>query len=201
MRSGAFFILFLAFSSPLSAAPTVGKGAAMKYFKPQSSSSKERLPRGVQTYTRQLALSAGTYFKGKSYEWLGEDVGGWSLQLDYRKKGTADSFFSKSYQVELQRYQFSEAELSKFSFLWSLIFPRSLSFPVYVGVGLGPGVFLSQLQNESWLSLDYKAFLGFRLSDDHSQFFVEGGVKNHLLVLSSGQFTGWFVSSGVAYRF
>ena len=201
MRFGVILLIIFLMGPLAGAQPIVGKKAAMKYFQPRSKSSVARRPALAGPHDKQLALSAGAYFKGKSYEWLGEEVGGWSAQLDYRRRGTADSYFSKAYQFELHKYQFSQNELSKVSFLWNVIFPRSLSFPVYMGIGMGPGVFLSQWGAKSWLSFDYKAYLGLRFSDKHSQFFIEGGVKNHLLVLSSGQFTGAFVSSGVAYKF
>ena len=179
-----------------------GKKAAMKYFidKSETPSVVSRAPSSNKgSYAQLFSLTAGTLVNGTSYGWAGEDLGGWNMQLAYRR-GTS-SFLAQAFHFEFQKFTTEEEEFSKVSLLLSFIFPKSVTFPVYIGAAAGPGFFLKQLGDESSLSLDYKAYVGLRLNQEHSQFILESGVKNHVHMLSDGQFIGWFVSSGVAYKF
>lgn len=197
-----FLVIFI--GEPLSAAPDTGKEAAAKYFSPRPSNERINAKNSAGTtyaYARQIGLSAGTFFQGKSYQWLGDEVDGWAMQLDYRGPAEPGDFIGQGFRLGFQKFQSMDVDLSKISLLWSLTFPARVSFPVYIGANLGPGFFLRQIEDESWLTLDYQAYLGLRLNSSHSQFFIESGMKNHLLVLSNGQFSGWFVASGVAYKF
>jgi hypothetical protein len=112
-----------------------------------------------------------------------------------------EGIFASTYELDLQKFSDGNQEFSKLAFLYHLSFPRRLSFPVYLGAGVGPGYFLRQNRGFSEFSLDYKAYAGLRLHNDFGQYFLQAGMKNHIHVLDSGQFIGWYISSGVAYSF
>ena len=198
----------LLFSYLLSFAPAdlkaseTGRDAAMKYFRGKKSSrSRTRGPQSAEVPGRQLlGVAVGNLLSSKNYHWMeNDDVGGWNLELAYTRSD--QGWFARRYSLELQQFSANEARLSKLSFLFTFLFPRRLEFPVYIGFAAGPGYFIKQRRNESEFSIDYKAFLGLRLNDPNSQYFLQSGVKNHVHVLSDGQFIGWYISSGVAYKF
>ena len=185
-----------------------GKGAAMKYFVPNESQSsvksgKSVVSRGPAQANMEtenlLGLSVGSLLNSKSYGWLDEETSGWSVEAQYLSQG--EDYISRGYHFELQKFSSKERELTKLSFLVSFNFPRRLSFPVYLGVAAGPSYFVQQLKGSSEFALDYRAYAGLRLSGTYGQYFLQSGVKNHVHVLDSGQFIGWFFSSGVAYKF
>lgn len=197
------FAVSLLFSTPgQSSSSNTGRDAAMKYFTRKRLTTSQRSPQSTAAPSGDhiLALSVGNLLNSKSYNWLGEDPKGWNLELFYQN--ATEGYFGQGYHLELQKFSESGSpDLSKVSFLVSFTFPRRLSFPVYLGAAAGPGYFFQQKQNESEFTIDYKAWLGLRLLDDRSQYFLQSGVKNHVHVLSDGQFIGWFISSGVAYKF
>jgi hypothetical protein len=176
----------------------------MKYFSPEAKpapSSRQTASRSVEPIERErlIGLTFGSLVQSESYNWTTGDVGGWSLEASYMN--AEEGYLAQGYHLEMQKFSADNQELTKLSFLFSLTFPRRLSFPVYLGVAVGPGFFMQQQEGESEFTIDYKAYLGLRLNQNHGQYFVQAGVKNHLHVLSDGQFIGWFVSSGVAYKF
>ncbi len=182
-----------------------GKTAAMKYFTKKSKRQVvTRAPARASTSgalvgDQILAVAVGSLVNTQSYNWAEESTPGWNVEAFYQRAG--DGYFGHGYHLDLQKFASGNEELTKLSFLFSLTFPRRLSFPVYIGVAAGPGYFLKQKENESHFAFDYKGYVGLRLNQVHSQYFVQSGVKNHVHVLSDGQFIGWFVSSGVAYTF
>ncbi len=208
------FVIVLIFAVVQQApASSPGKAAAMKYFtkkRPKTTESREPAAQVVRQsvnsksydpgHSRLLALAVGSLINSKNYQWTEEQqLSGWNGELFYQD--ASEGYFGHGYHLELQKYAAFDEEFSKISFLFSFTFPRRLSFPVYLGVAGGPGYFTKQLRGESAFSFDYKAYVGFRLNEVYSQYFVQAGIKNHIHVLSDGQFIGWFVSSGVAYRF
>lgn len=201
---GLFLILIagITVGSRPSVAAETGRSAALKYFG-QGSKSNVRAPQSIDSVDHSrsglLSFSVGTLVSSKSYQWIGDDLSGWNAEVGYRSSG--GEYFANSYHLELQKFTDETRELAKVSFLFSLSFPRRLSFPVYIGIAAGPGYFFAQRQGESAFSLDYKGYLGFRLNQNQGQYFIQTGVKNHVHMLSDGQFIGWFVSSGVAYKF
>lgn len=184
-------------------AAETGRDAAMKYFTNQPASIKApRAPASSVSGSsgdRLFSISAGTLIQGKSYQWAGEDIGGWNVQMAYRR--SPGTYLAQAIHLEFQKFTENRKEFSKLSLLLNFVFPKSVTFPVYIGAGAGPGFFLNQLVGESSIAVDYKAYVGLRLNQEHSQFILESGVKNHVHMLSDGQFIGWFVSSGVAYKF
>ena len=196
--------LFLIAGVHQAGAAGTGKAAAMKYFtKGQRSVSSVPAPSAGAAASgvseQLLAISVGSLINTKSYHWSEQELAGWNIEAFYQRN--TSGYFGQGYHLELQKFATDSEEFSKISFLLSFSFPRRLSFPVYLGVAAGPGFFLKQQEGESEFALDYKAWLGLRLNEKHSQYFLHSGVKNHVHVLSDGQFVGWFVSSGVAYKF
>lgn len=199
-RKLSVFFIILTFAGVQQVfAASEGKEAAMKYF--TKSSKRQLASRSVVDpgNSNLLAMAVGSLVDSKSYQWTDNQLSGWNAEIFYHN--ASEGYFGKGYHLELQKFASEDEEFSKVSFLLSFTFPRRLSFPVYLGVAGGPGYFTKQLRGESAFSFDYKAYLGFRLNEIHSQYFVQAGIKNHVHVLSDGQFNGWFVSSGVAYRF
>jgi hypothetical protein len=107
------------------------------------------------------------------------------------------------------RFDFTEYKLdsdraTKLSILPLITFPSiSTRFPLYFGIGAGAGVFFTQVSEESNLSFDYQLITGVRFTDllEHTGVFVEFGLKNHLLLLSDGQFNGTALSAGAIFTF
>jgi hypothetical protein len=195
--------IFLVLAPLVAGAAPTGRAAALKYFSSQAkqqvvtrSPSEVGLSLGGQ---RLLAVAVGSLINSRSYNWTEESAPGWNVELFYQS--ASEGYFAKGFHLELQKFAIDQQELSKVAFLYSFTFPRRLSFPVYIGVAAGPSYFIRQSQNESHFAFDYKAYLGLRLHQKHSQYFIQSGVKNHVHVLSDGQFVGWFISSGVAYTF
>gem|GEM_PF-5757884 len=206
----SILISLLIFSANAFSASGTGRAAAAKYF------TKDITPIEIEDTTRSVASTpqraasdggsrlgffAGTFLQKRAEEATSRESGGWSIRLDYQKEPQVGDFLTSGYQLVLQRFQAAGTELSNLTFFWSFRFPKEVVFPVYMGLAFGPGVFLKQLQDESWLSADMKGFLGLRLDGKQTRFYIEGGVQNQFLVLSSGQYQGWFMTSGVAYAF
>ena len=194
-------LLIASVTHQASAADT-GKAAAMKYFSKNAKRQiKTRSPQSIPTAggDRLLAVAVGSLLNARSYQWTEEELAGWNVELFYQKP--TSGYFGQGFHLELQKFANEVDEFSKVSFLVRFTFPRRLSFPVYLGVAAGPGFFLEQREDESDFAFDYKAYLGVRLNEPNSQYFFQSGVKNHVHVLSDGQFIGWYVSSGVAYKF
>ena len=92
----------------------------------------------------------------------------------------------------------------KMAFLLAASFPDAASkFPLYFGVGAGPGVFFKQINDESRVTLDYQLFMGLRLFEIFEQtgFYIEGGLRNHLQLTSDGQLNGTYLSAGAVFTF
>ncbi len=199
-----FLIILLSSIAQWGQAADTGRSAALKYFSPNAKrQASVRGPASSSSSSLQgdqiLAVAVGSLINTKSYNWGDESTPGWNVEAFYQWAGSG--VFGQGVHLEMQKFALADEELTKLSFLYSLTFPRRLSFPVFIGVAAGPGYFLKQQENESHFAFDYKAYLGLRLNQAHSQYFVQSGVKNHVNVLSDGQFIGWFVSSGVAYTF
>lgn len=187
-------------------APRVGRAAAAKYF--QSSDSGERRPAQSRgSIDHYLALHIGKYMGSQSYEWYGKskkDVGQFTGGVTYR----VDEWNGQlDWNIRLDFQEFDvggDEKPLKFSILPLLTFPEANSkFPLYFGVGVGPGIFFKQVSGESSVSLDYQLVAGARFFDvaDNVGFFIESGLKNHLHLLTSGQLNGTFLTGGALFTF
>lgn len=178
---------------------SVGRAAAQKYF------AKE-VQTGGSINTRLLSLHIGGYLHSKAYQWgnraSNEQVGVQTTGVTY-KIGEWTQTMDLNLRVDYFQYEIEKDRPIKISFLPLLTFPDSATnFPLYFGIGAGPGVFLSQIAKESSLSLDYQLIFGVRWNDiwHNSGFFIESGIKDHLHVLSDGQFTSQFLTAGAVFK-
>lgn len=191
-------------------APKVGRAAAAKYFQQNPSQEATQYTRSVASdyaTDRYLALGLSLYTKSDSYQWgpvnKEEDVGKWGLDVTYRLGSHAD-LLDYALRVSYTEYEPVNRKANKMSFMYAVTFPDASSkFPLYFGAAVGPGVFFTQISNESSLTLDYQLFLGLRIFNlfESAGFYVEGGMKNHLQLTSDGQLNGTYVSAGAIFNF
>lgn len=192
----------------------VGRKAATKYMgthgkkagneKANGHPNRSVASTGGQHY---LALHAGGYLSDTAYKWGESDsvsnIGKANLGVTYRVGEWVNSM-DLSFRVDFSTFKLAEGSASKLSFLPVVTFPDASSrFPLYFGGGLGAGVFVSQVAQESSISFDYQLIAGARFFDviGSTGFFVEGGLKNHLFLLSDGQFNGTFAAVGTVFSF
>lgn len=186
----------------------VGPKAAENYFIKRKEKEAPRAVASDGGGDRFMSLHVGTFMNDKAYRWgtkkRAEDVGKGFLGVTYRVgewKSSMDLFF----RAELMSYDVDTEDPVKLSVMPIIAFPdvRS-SFPVYFGAGLGAGVFFKQAGSESDLSLDYALIVGGRfqgLFDSSAGLFIESGLKGHILLLSSGQQDGVYLSAGGIFEF
>jgi hypothetical protein len=123
------------------------------------------------------------------------------MGLTYKMGEWTDSM-DLNLRIDYQQYALREDRPIKLGFLAAVTFPDAAAhFPLYFGGGIGPGVFVSQIKDESPVSLDYQLYLGARVVNviGRSGFFIEYGVKDHLLILSDGQFIGQYLAMGMVF--
>ncbi|HWU44297.1 MAG TPA: hypothetical protein VN132_12690, partial [Bdellovibrio sp.] len=147
------------------------------------------------------------YVSSQSYDWgkQGQQngVGGNGLDLTYRM-GEWYKSMDLNLRVGYNEYDVGGEDASKLSFMPMITFPDASSrFPLYFGAGVGLGIFLKQANGKSPLSLDYQLVAGARFFDvvENTGFFIEAGLKNHLLITSSGQLNGTFLAGGLVFTF
>lgn len=190
----------------------VGTKAAAKYFesKPNKSASSSSADSDRSHF---LALHLGLFLSSDAYKWgvdhngqnsdHANDPGKLSLGVTYRMGEWTDSM-DLNLRVDFQTYELFRDKPFKMSVMPLITFPDSSSqFPLYFGGGIGPGIFFKQVSQESSLSIDYQLLAGARLFDliENTGFFLEFGLKNHLLLLSDGQFNGVFLAGGAIFTF
>lgn len=185
--------------------PVVGRDAAARYFQKRDPAQQQAGSVGPSDH--YLAIGFARYMSSQSYDWgkngQQDDVGGNSLGVTYRV-GEWQNSMDLNLRIDYAEFDLPGENPSKLSFLPLLIFPDAGSrFPLYFGAGVGLGVFLKQTNSKSALSLDYQLVLGARFFDvfENTGFFVEAGLKNHLHILSSGQFNGTYLSGGLVFTF
>ncbi len=193
-----------------------GSKAAAKYFKSEKSESKKS-SRSVASgpADHYLALHLGFFLDSDAYNWGAspspnsknydhvDDPGKISVGLTYRM-GEWTSSMDLNLRADFQTYALGDDKPFKMSIMPLITFPDSNSqFPLYFGAGIGPGVFFKQAAQESAISIDYQLLAGARMFDvvENTGFFVEFGLKNHLLLLSDGQFNGVFIATGALFTF
>ena len=185
-----------------------GRQKAQEYFKSDAEKSKSSASKSeaVGADDHYLAIHIGQFMQSETWLWgqkeKQKDNGKNSFGVTYR--------FDEWGQTDLNvRFEFNEFEVLdkkplKFSILPLIVFPEAGSkFPLYFGAGAGLGVFFKQVDQESSLSLDYQIFMGARFFNVYgsSGFFIETGLKNHLLLLSDGQLNGTYLSLGALFTF
>lgn len=193
--------ILMGISTALAQTPEVGREAAARYFgAPVSAQS-------VGPGNHYLALHAGSFMDSSAWEWKGNGrrnkVGSNTFGVTYRLDEWNQSM-DWNLRVDFSEYKLDDEKPLKMSLLPLLTFPNANArFPLYFGGGLGLGVFFQQIENESPLSLDYQLVLGARFFDvfGNAGFFIETGLKNHLLLTSSGQYNGVFLAGGALFTF
>lgn len=178
----------------------VGRTAAQKYFVKEGQDDDS----GVNT--RLLSLHVGGYLKSKAMQWgsqaTSEQVGVQTMGVTY-KIGEWVRTMDLNLRIDYFQYEVDKEKPIKVSFLPLLTFPDAATdFPLYFGMGLGAGFFLKQMQRESNLSIDYQLVFGIRWTDlwNKSGFFIESGIKDHIHLLSDGQFTSQFLTAGAVFK-
>lgn len=206
MRFFAYLLIFLLFVQAKSA-PVVGNEAAADYFKKRKNSA------AVQARKRQrpvgdhrLMFHVGGFLKDDAYVWGAqgnENIGSFSYGLSYQM-GEWVSSTDFLLRIDFNNFSLPEGRASKMSVLPIATFPDAKSdFPIYFGAGLGAGIFYEQIEGESNLSLDYTLLAGVRLKNifQDTGIFIESGVKNHVFLLSDGQFNSVFINAGTIFSF
>jgi hypothetical protein len=191
----------------------VGPGAAQKYFRKNSSRSPsdatESPPNSSSSPAEEhyLALGIGGFVSGDSYSWgmnaHNGGVGGLVGELTYRI-GHLSALADWALRADLMGYQLPDGRASQLAISPCLMFPDSSShFPLYFGIGAGPGIFLQQISQSSTIAINYQLFAGIRFFDviDNAGFFLETGLKNMFLLTSQGQFNGAYLTAGAVFAF
>ena len=193
-------------------APKVGKSAAAKYFQknPEDQAKNIRYVAseefGLGSEERYLTFGASLFTKSESYNWGNinneQDIGKYGVDMTYRL--SQSNYVDYALRVSYAEYTPLNQKANKMSFMYAAILPDAGSkFPLYFGAAAGPGIFFTQLNNESSIALDYQLFLGLRIFNlfDSTGFYIEGGMKNHLQLTSDGQLNGTYISSGAIFTF
>lgn len=201
--------------------PVVGKKAADKYFgrtpaaaidvtdsgrEDADDASDRRSSYGVGNGEEMMMLSLGTFMNSSAYNWKGsdkrEDLGRLSYGVTYLFDRW--SKLDTNLRLDFNEYKLGDDRALKLSIMPLWTFPAvETRFPIYFGFGMGLGVFFQQVPEESNLSFDYQLVAGARFMDlfQNFGFFVEAGLKNHLHLLSDGQFNGTALTAGAVFSF
>lgn len=195
------FILLIPIYSLAQELPKVGRQAAQKYFENRSPAASGG------SSDHYLALHFGRFMGSQAYEWLErgkqENIGENSIGLTYRV-GEWENSMDLNLRIDFNEYKIGEDRPLKMTLMPLLTFPDASSrFPLYFGFGAGLGVFFKQIQDESTVAFDYQLLMGARFFNVYGNtgFFIETGLKNHLHLLTSGQFNGTFLTLGAVFTF
>lgn len=176
-------------------------GLRKKYF----SDGAGRRP-AVSSGSRLLALHFGSFVNSKAFVWGGDSsvskIGRENFGLTY-KIGEWTNSMDLHMRVDWSEFKVEGQRAAKISFLPLVTFPDvAADFPLYFGAGIGVGAFVQQIRKESSLSFDYQLLIGARLLNvfGRAGFFLETGIKDHLHVLSDGQFNGQFLTLGAVFE-
>ena len=191
--------------------PQTGKRAADQYFLKRKRSSNFQKRRPAYVADHYLALHLGTFVNDKAYRW-GEteeregsltNVANLTAGVSYRI-GEWIGFMDLLSRIDFITFRLEEKQIIKMSFLPVVMFPEANSrFPLYFGGGIGLGVFFDQIDDESPLSLDYQLLAGVRFFEliGNTGLTLELGMKNHVHLISDGQYKGVSVSLGTVSTF
>jgi hypothetical protein len=201
MKNLILILVLISGSAYAQTTPLVGREAAGKYFKPV----REAASLGAEDH--YMAIHVGKFMESSAWEWGQRDredkVGNYSVGVTY-KMDQFNDMADWNIRVEANEYEVVGEKPFKLSFIPMLIFPDAASkFPIYFGAGAGLGVFFKQLKDESYLAFEYQLIVGARFFDvyENMGFFVESGLRNHLHLLTSGQFNSVFLSIGTVFSF
>lgn len=187
-------------------ASKTGREKAQEYFQSDAEKSPRSSGSRVSADDHYLAIHASQYMNSETWLWGQKDK-----QKDNGKSGFGVTYrFDEWGQTDLDvRFELNEFHVVdqkplKFTILPVIVFPEAGSqFPLYFGAGAGLGVFFKQIDQESNLSFDYQLFMGARFFNiaGSTGFFIETGIKNHVHLLSDGQFNGTYLALGALFTF
>lgn len=190
--------------------PTSGKEKAQGYFKERQGAKEDsgspRKEASEGATPRYLAIHIGSFFSSQGYKWGNgdqTDIGKLNAGITYRLGEWVNSM-DLAMRIDYTNFHLEEGNSRKLSFGAIITFPDANSrFPLYFGAGLGAGFMLKTINEESVLALDYSLFGGVRFLNviDNVGFMVETGMKNHIHLLSDGQFNGIFLNVGTVFAF
>jgi len=207
-----FLFIFVTAEVAQAQSQRVGRRAAAKYFskdvEPDRETASESESQSSPSYEggRLLMLHLGGYSQSSSFAWKDST----------RRNGVGKATYGVTYlydqwagidvniRFDFNEYKIDEERASKLSAMPLWTFPKAeTKFPLYFGAGLGPGIFFTQLSDESNISFDYQLIVGARFQDlyENAGAFIEFGMKNHLHLLSDGQFNGTALSAGAVFTF
>lgn len=155
---------------------------------------------------RYLAIHLGRMFADQGYSWGKRDqseIGNLNAGVTYRIGEWVNSM-DLNLRIDYTSYTLAEGSARKLSVGTVVTFPDANSqFPLYFGGGLGAGIFIKQLSNESVLAFDYQLLAGARFLNLYNNIGVmaEAGIKNHVFLLSDGQYNGVFFNVGAVFAF
>jgi hypothetical protein len=187
----------------------VGRRAAEKYMTPDAkpAASNREVGSQMSPSDHYLAIHLGKYVSDNAYRWgqpdNQQDVGNATVGVTYRIGEWVNSM-DLALRLDYSSYSLAEGAAGKLSFSPIVTFPDATSrFPLYLGAGIGLGIFTKQLSGKSSLAFDYTLVLGARFFEvfANTGFFIEAGIKNSLFVFSDGQFNGTFVAVGPVFTF
>lgn len=191
-------------------APKTGRQKAQEYFQSDagksSGSTSSSSSSSVGSGDHYLAIHASKFMNSETWLWgqkeKQKDTGRSGFGVTYRfdEWGQTDL----DVRFELNEYHVASEKPTKFSILPVILFPDASSrFPLYFGAAAGLGIYFKQIDQESNLSFDYQLFMGARFFNvfGSSGFFIETGLKNHIHLLSDGQFNGTYLALGALFTF
>ncbi len=193
----------LSYGQDTPGAPKVGRKAAQKYF------GKEATPEPTSggDGDHYLMLHLGKFTGSETWDWEAsgkrKDISAFTLGVTY-KVSEFTSTMDWNLRIDFIEYTIDDMRPLKMSVLGLLTFPESrVKFPLYFGMGAGPGFYLRQVPARSNVSFDFQLVAGGRWAPSvgGSGFFVETGIKNHIHLLSTGQFNGVFLAAGAVFAF
>ena len=191
------------------AAPEGGTKKADQYFKTRKGTAKAAPTTTQETGSSQpphyMAVHFGTFFSNEHYNWAqgSNNLHNLNAGVTYRLGEWVNSM-DFAIRVEYTNFVFDYYAAKQISIVPIITFPDASShFPLYVGGGVGLGLFTQQVPSRSPVALDWQVFAGVRVLNiwDKVGVMVESGMKNHVLVGSPGQFNGVYVNVGAVFVF
>jgi hypothetical protein len=183
---------------------TNGRGTAQKYFTQEK--NQDHGGGGGASGDNILMLHLGRYIDTQAYSWAPSPMASGVGQANYGVTYLFDQWHGMdlNIRVDYSEYDIVGTRATKLSFLPLISFPKTETrFPLYFGIGAGPGIFMQQVKNKSSLSFDYQLVVGLRFQEliQGTGAFIEFGMKNHLHILSEGQLNGMTFAFGPVFNF
>ncbi len=192
-----------------------GKAAARSYFVAREAHEKEvrdgggdRGPDSVSESSgdRYLMLGFGTFLNDKEWSWGAahqDNVGSMMFDVTYRINEFANSF-DLWFRAQYLTYNLTGGSAGQLAMMPIIAFPNARSgFPMYFGGGLGPGIFLKQINSSGDLGLNYVVLAGARFPNlfGSGGLYMEVGYQGLVNLLSVGQQQGVYLSAGGVFLF